>query len=40
MGKHKPMFDPSVMMGDHVIIVNCKEVAVRTCCRRLTISCP
>ena len=28
IGKHKPMYDPSVMMGDHVVILNCKEIAV------------
>ena len=25
-GKHKPTFTPNIDMGDHVIILNCKDV--------------
>ena len=25
-GKHKPTFTPNIDMGDHVIIINCKDV--------------
>ena len=27
-GKHKPLYDPSLMTGDTVVVVNCKDVAV------------
>jgi hypothetical protein len=30
-GKHKPVYDPSVMCGDVVVVVNCKDIAVRLC---------
>jgi hypothetical protein len=28
-GKHKPLYDPSLMTGDAVVVINCKDVAVR-----------
>lgn len=27
-GKHKPTFTPNIDMGDHVIIINCKDVVL------------
>ena len=27
-GKHKPTFTPNIDMGDHVIILNCKDVII------------
>ena len=27
-GKHKPLYDPSLMTGDTVVVINCKDVAV------------
>ncbi|KAG2181370.1 hypothetical protein INT43_008953 [Umbelopsis isabellina] len=28
MGKHKPIYDPAADCGDHVVVINAKEVAV------------
>ena len=27
-GKHKPTFTPNIDMGDHVIVINCKDVVL------------
>ena len=27
LGKHKPTYTPGVIMGDHVVVINAKEIA-------------